>query len=49
MTPGMTVPVELDLARPYRFGMSAANTSADKVKAYPMVGNGAFYCTGIDD
>ncbi|HEX5920035.1 MAG TPA: hypothetical protein VFY76_19400 [Nocardioides sp.] len=49
LTPGMTLPVELDLARPYRFGMSAANTSADKVKAYPMVGNGAFYCTGIED
>ena len=47
LTPGATVPVELNLARPYRFGMSAANTSAEKVKAYPMVGNGAFYCTGI--
>jgi hypothetical protein len=48
LTPGMTVPVELDLTRPYRFGMSAANTSPDKVRAYPMVGNGAFYCTGVD-
>lgn len=49
LTPGMTVPVTLELARPYRFGMAAANTSADKVRAYPMVGNGAFYCTGITD
>jgi hypothetical protein len=50
LTPGMTLPVELELAsKPYRFGLSAANTSADKVKAYPMVGNGAFYCTGIGD
>ena len=45
----MTVPVELDLAAtPYRFGMSSANTSAHKVKAFPMVGNGEFYCTGIN-
>jgi hypothetical protein len=48
LTPGMTVPVELDLAKPYRFGMAATNTSPDKVRAYPMVGNGAFYCTGIE-
>lgn len=47
LTPGMTVPVALELAKPYRFAMAATNTSADKVKAYPMVGNGAFYCTGI--
>lgn len=47
LTPGTTLPVALDLAKPYRFAMAAANTSADKVKAYPMVGNGAFYCTGI--
>lgn len=38
LTPGMTLPVTLDLARPYRFGMAAANTSADKVQSYPMVG-----------
>ncbi|HEY0643163.1 MAG TPA: hypothetical protein VGD39_07080, partial [Nocardioides sp.] len=49
LAPGMTLPVTLDLARPYRFGMAAANTSAEKVKAYPMVGDGAFYCTGIED
>lgn len=48
LTPGTTVPVELALPAPYRFGMQAANTSADDVKAFPMVGNGAFYCTGID-
>lgn len=48
LTPGMTVPVELALASPYRFGMQATNTSSDKVRAYPMVGNGAFYCTGIE-
>ena len=48
LVPGMTLPVELDLAsKPFRFGLSAANTSPDKVKGYPMVGNGAFYCTGI--
>ena len=47
LTPGMTVPLALDLPTPYRFGMSAANTSADRVKAFPMVGNGEFYCTGI--
>jgi hypothetical protein len=47
LNPGMTLPVTLDLARPYRFGMAAGNTSAEKVKAYPMVGDGAFYCTGI--
>ena len=49
LTPGIAVPVEIDLARPYRFAMSATNTSADKVKALPLVGSGAFYCTGIDD
>lgn len=48
LTPGTTAPVELVLASPYRFGMQAANTSAEKVKAFPMVGNGAFYCTGIE-
>lgn len=48
LTPGMTLPVTLDLARPYRFGMAAANTSADKVQSYPMVGDAAFYCTGIE-
>ncbi|MBS2940075.1 hypothetical protein KDN32_20255 [Nocardioides sp. J2M5] len=48
LTPGMTLPVELALPSPYRFGMQAANTSAEKVKAFPMVGNGAFYCTGIE-
>lgn len=48
LTPGMTLPVELTLPSPYRFGMQAANTSAERVKAFPMVGNGAFYCTGID-
>lgn len=47
LTPGMTVPVTLDLARPYRFGLAAANTSPESVRAYPMVGNGALYCTGI--
>ncbi|NPD04621.1 hypothetical protein HN031_07975 [Nocardioides sp. zg-1308] len=49
LVPGMTVPVALDLAAPYRFGMSATNTSADKVRSYPMVADGAFYCTGIED
>ena len=47
LTPGMTVPVLLDLPKPYRFGMAASNTSPDKVNGYPMVGDGAFLCTGI--
>lgn len=47
LSPGTTMSVALDLASPYRFGMAATNTSADNVRAYPLVGNGAFYCTGI--
>ena len=49
LTPGMTVPVAFQLAEPYRFGLIATNTSAEAVAAYPMVGNGELYCTGIDD
>jgi hypothetical protein len=47
LTPGMTLPVEVEISRPYRFGIAAANTSAEKVRSYPMVGDGSFYCTGI--
>ncbi|WP_439937820.1 hypothetical protein ACS3YM_18045 [Nocardia sp. N13] len=49
LTPGMALPVELNLSRPYRFGMTAANTSAETIRSYPRVGDGAFYCTGIEN
>lgn len=47
LTPGMEVPVDLTLDMPYRYGIQMFNTSAENVKAWPVVGEPAFLCTGV--
>jgi hypothetical protein len=47
LTPGMDVPVNVRLSAPYRFGVQAANTSPEGVKAWPVIGDPALLCTGV--
>lgn len=53
LTPGMSVPVTLDLATPYRFGIQlfgttpGGTTGRDEVEAWPVLGEPAFLCTGV--
>jgi hypothetical protein len=48
LTPGMDVPVEVALASPYRFGLQAFDTSPEGVESWPVIGEPAFLCTGVD-
>ena len=47
LTPGMEFPVEVPLAKPYRFGIQLADTSPDKIESWPVIGDPAFLCTGV--
>jgi hypothetical protein len=47
LTPGMTQPVDVTLATPYRLEVHAQDTSPDKVQAYPALGDPELLCTGL--
>jgi hypothetical protein len=47
LTPGMTQPVQVDLATPYRLQLRAQDTSPDKLQAYPAFGSPEVLCTGV--
>lgn len=47
LVPGMTAPLTLKLARPYRFGLIATNTSADGLSAWPVVADPRLLCHGL--
>lgn len=53
LTPGMSVPVTVPLAKPYRFGIQmfdttpGGTTGRDDVEAWPVLGEPAFLCTGV--
>jgi hypothetical protein len=53
LTPGMSIPVIVDMAKPYRFGIQLLDTSPggttgrDAVEAWPVLGDPAFLCTGV--
>ncbi|GAB3785457.1 hypothetical protein GCM10027601_20960 [Nocardioides ungokensis] len=53
LTPGMSVPVVVDLAKPYRFGIQLFDTTPggttghDAVESWPVLGEPAFLCTGV--
>jgi hypothetical protein len=48
LTPGMTVPFEIALAAPYRFAVSAADTSPTYTDAHVAIGHPELLCTGVD-
>ena len=53
LTPGMSVPVTIDLAEPYRFGIQlfdttpGGTTGRDGVESWPVLGEPAFLCSGV--
>jgi hypothetical protein len=53
LTPGMSVPVTIDLAQPYRFGIQlfdttpGGTTGRDAVESWPVLGEPAFLCSGV--
>ena len=53
LTPGISVPVTVDLAKPYRFGIQlfdttpGGTTGRDAVESWPVLGEPAFLCTGV--
>lgn len=53
LTPGMSVPVTVDVAKPYRFGIRlfdttpGGTTGRDEVESWPVLGEPAFLCTGV--
>lgn len=49
LTPGMSVPVTVALAKPYRFGVRFTDTTPEDVagRSWPVLGDPAFYCTGV--
>jgi hypothetical protein len=47
LAPGMVETVEVPMALPYRVSVQAANTSADGLLSYPVMGDPAFLCTGV--
>lgn len=53
LTPGMSVPVTVSLANPYRFGIQLSDTTPggtsgrDDVESWPVLGEPAFLCTGV--
>jgi hypothetical protein len=53
LTPGMSIPVTVELAKPYRFGIQLLDTTPggttgrDAVESWPVLGAPAFLCTGV--
>jgi hypothetical protein len=53
LTPGMDLPVNISLAKPYRFGIQLFDTTPDgttgrdAVESWPVIGEPAFLCTGV--
>jgi hypothetical protein len=53
LTPGMSVPVTIDLATPYRFGIQlfdttpGGTTGRDDIESWPVLGEPAFLCSGV--
>jgi hypothetical protein len=53
LTPGMSVPVTIDLAKPYRFGIQlfdttpGGTTGRDDIESWPVLGEPAFLCSGV--
>jgi len=53
LTPGMSLPLTLSLAAPYRFGIQLTDTTPggttgrDAVESWPVLGEPAFLCTGV--
>ncbi len=53
LTPGMSLPVSVPIAKPYRLGIQLSDTSPggteghDEVEAYPAIGDPALRCTGL--
>ncbi len=53
LTPGMSLPVTVPLAKPYRFGIKLSDTTPggttgrDAVESWPFLGDPAFLCTGV--
>lgn len=53
LTPGISLPVTVDLAEPYRFGIQlfdttpGGTTGRDAVESWPVLGEPAFLCTGV--
>jgi hypothetical protein len=49
----MSVPVTVELAEPYRFGIQlfdttpGGTTGRDDVESWPVLGEPAFLCTGV--
>jgi len=47
LTPGAAVPVQLDLATPYRLAVRAQRTSAPPLSAFPAIATPELLCTGL--
>lgn len=47
LTPGMVEPLDLSLDLPYRFAITAADTSPVGLDAYPAIGDPELLCTGV--
>jgi hypothetical protein len=53
LTPGTSVPVTVDMARPYRFGIQLFDTTPggttghDALESWPVLGEPALLCTGV--
>ena len=53
LTPGMSIPVSVELAKPYRLGIQLLDTTPggttgrDAVESWPVLGEPAFLCTGV--
>ena len=53
LTPGMSVPITIDMAEPYRFGIQLFDTTPggtaerDGVESWPVLGEPAFLCSGV--
>lgn len=53
LTPGMSLPVTVPLAEPYRFGIQlfdttpGGTTGRDAVESWPVIGDPALLCTGV--
>lgn len=48
LTPGMTTPISVTLAVPYRLFIQAQRTSPAERAAYPAIGNPELLCTGLE-
>jgi hypothetical protein len=53
LTPGMSIPLTIDLATPYRFGIQlfdttpGGTTGRDDLESWPVLGEPAFLCSGV--